>query len=293
MKNKDKEIKKEDNEIPDELPSLAEDTEKEKIEEQKSEQENKTQEEKLEREDDVEDIPDELQPIAEEEIGDFDEDKEKDEAELKKEQEIQEKHDIENDSGRQDEKTSGFFSNLLNITKSQGVKKNLLEKNLYKGMKEYHSLSNADELKEVSKKQLNDKLEKKLNELKFLEDDWKKQKQTIEENKKKLAENEEKIKEKVEQLKPLIKKLKFFEDVPVGKYFMSYDGVIAKNVLGLLNVLKVMDDSIFKKHVNKNKNDFAMWILKVVGDKELSEEARKAKSRKEMIFALEKVYLGN
>jgi hypothetical protein len=291
MGKKQEEQKQENKDIPDELPPLAEDAAKEdnkETEEKNNEPEDKDNKEKEkeqkeepkeenQREDEPEPAPDELQPIDEKTIDEPEE----------KEEQAEEKKEQKEEPEKEQEKSSGFFSNILKITKKQGIKKDFLEKDLYKGMKEYHALSNEESIKPVSKKEIEEKISKNLDELKKLEQEWQNQKEIIEKNKKNLAEKEKNIKEKVEHLRPLLKKIKFFEDVPVGKYFRSYDGIIAKNVLELLNILKVMDDNVFKKHLNNNKNDFSLWISKAVNDKELAAEVRKAKTRKEMISILE------
>ena len=159
-------------------------------------------------------------------------------------------------------------------------------------MKDYYSVKTAADVKAITKKELEDDVANKLNELKLLEKNWQKQKEFIEENKQILVEDEKKIQDKIEELKPLLKKISFYKDAPVGKYFKSKEGVIAKNVFELLNLLKITDESVFKHHATEKRNDFALWIKDVIGDKELAAKLNKASSRKEMISILENASAG-
>ena len=277
-KSSDKEKGALKEEIPDELPPLAEDAAKEEQEKARLEAEKKAKE-KEEQEELKEDVPEELIPIEEKFV--------KEEPE-----ETKEISKLKEGLDEAEEKRGGFFSNLLRITKKQGLNKKLLDKNLYKGMKDYYSLKPSVDIKSITKKELEDNVTAKLDELKLLEKNWQKQKEFVEKNKQILLEDEKKIKEKSEELRPLLKRLSFYEEVPVGKYFRSDDGVIAKNVFELLNLLGIMDEKVFKNHVNKNKNDFALWVRNIVGDKELAVKLSKAGSKKDMISLLENASAG-
>jgi len=59
-----------------------------------------------------------------------------------------------------------------------------------------------------------------------------------------------------------------------------------------LNLLGIMDEKVFKNHVNKNKNDFALWVRNIVGDKELAVKLSKAGSKRDMISLLENASAG-
>ena len=276
-KSSDEEKEVSEKEIPDELPPLVEDAAKEEQEKVRLEVEEKAKKEKEEQEELKEDVPEELTPIDEEIIKE----------EPKEIDKLKEEPDYEFE-----EKGAGFFSNLLNITKNQGLNKKLLNKDLYQGMKNYYSLKPSVDVKLITKKELEDDVTTKLDELKLLEKDWQKQKEFVEKNQQILLENEKKIKEKTEELKPLLKKLSFYEEVPVGKYFRSEDGVIVKNVFELLNLLRIMDEEIFKSHVNKNRNDFALWVRRIIGEEELSAKLNKTLSKTEMISILEDASAG-
>ncbi|OIO61819.1 hypothetical protein COY26_04345 [Candidatus Woesearchaeota archaeon CG_4_10_14_0_2_um_filter_33_10] len=273
ISSKSNEEKKQKEEIPDELPPLAEDVSKEEQEKARLEAEEQAKEEELKEE-----IPEELTPIDENSVEE-------------KPEEIDRLKEEFEDVGSKKQST-GFFSNLLNITKKQGLNKKLLEKDLYKGMQEYHSLKPSVDIKSITKKELEDDIAAKLDELKLLEKNWQKQKEFIEENKQILLADEKKIQDKIEELKLLLRKISFYKDAPVGKYFESKDGVIVKNVFELLNLLKITDESVFKHHTAENRNDFALWIKEVIGDKELAAKLNKSGSKKEIISILEDASAG-
>jgi len=179
ISSKSNEEKKQKEEIPDELPPLAEDVSKEEQEKARLEAEEQAKEEELKEE-----IPEELTPIDENSVEE-------------KPEEIDRLKEEFEDVGSKKQST-GFFSNLLNITKKQGLNKKLLEKDLYKGMQEYHSLKPSVDIKSITKKELEDDIAAKLDELKLLEKNWQKQKEFIEENKQILLADEKKIQDKID-----------------------------------------------------------------------------------------------
>ena len=275
--SKSDEEEKQKEEIPDELPPLAEDAAKEEQEKARLEAEEKAKKE----EELKEEIPEELTPIDEKAV-------EKESEETKEINKLKEEFE---DIGSE-KQSAGFFSNLLNITKKQGLNKKLLEKDLYKGMKDYYSSKPSVDIKPITKKELEDDVAIKLDELKLLEKSWQKQKEFIEENKQILVADEKKIQDKIEELKPLLRKISFYKGAPVGKYFESKEGVIVKNVSELLDLLRITDEDVFKHHATENRNDFALWIKEVIGDKELAAKLNRSDSKKEMISILEDASAG-
>jgi hypothetical protein len=196
-----------------------------------------------------------------------------------------------NDLKSNSQMDSGFFNNLIDITKNQGINEKLLDKNLYKRMVDYNSVAIDKNIKSKTKKNIEHEVIEKLNELNVLERSWKRQKEFVEKNQKILDEDEENVQIKVEELKPLLKQLNFYEEAPVGKYFRSEDGVIAKNVYELLNLLKVMDEKVFKNHITERNNDFYLWIRDIIKNKELATKISKVTSKKEMVLIIEQSIL--
>lgn len=75
-----------------------------------------------------------------------------------------------------------------------------------------------------------------------------------------------------------------------AQYFFLANGVVIKSAAELSDALKAMDTKLFQKHVDLEKNDFAVWLKKVVREPELAAHIEKAHTKKEMIAALD-IYL--
>jgi len=72
-------------------------------------------------------------------------------------------------------------------------------------------------------------------------------------------------------------------------YLELPDGRIIKNMVGLIEALKEMNDEEFSLHVSRHYNDFAEWILEAYGEEELAGKIGKIKNRGRMIKLLCKV----
>ncbi len=282
---------KKQEDIPDELPELVEDTivkkeekseETPKIEPSEPTEPIKTAEPEVKPKEETLAEPPPLTKADENNVAEPSELVESDEAP----NELPDFNDVDEQRGE------GFFSDILDITKRQGVNKSLLEKNLYQGMKNYHSSETTFSVKSVTKKEIDQDVIKKLNELKLLEEKWQNQKDKLVKEKQILLEYEKNVKDKVDELKLLVNRQGLYEDVPVGKYFRTADGIIAKNVFELLDLLKIMDDEVFKKHVNKKSNDVSTWIKNIIGDKELAKKLAELSSKNQMISVIETTFAG-
>ena len=71
------------------------------------------------------------------------------------------------------------------------------------------------------------------------------------------------------------------------KPFYLEDGTTLNNLSELLGALKFMDDTLFSKYVTPEKNDFANWVEFCLGNKELANRMRVAKSKDELVEILE------
>ncbi len=74
------------------------------------------------------------------------------------------------------------------------------------------------------------------------------------------------------------------------KYFWLENGVVIKSLLQLSDALKTMDDELFRKHVNSEKNDIADWIKNKLRIEELGRKLEKTTKKEQMIEILE-VYM--
>lgn len=70
--------------------------------------------------------------------------------------------------------------------------------------------------------------------------------------------------------------------------FWVCDGQILSDLKELSAALRKMEKSVFKYHVNNEKNDFSQWVEEVLGDKKLAREIRKSKTLKGMATKIEK-----
>jgi len=78
-------------------------------------------------------------------------------------------------------------------------------------------------------------------------------------------------------------KEKAFNDCLSGKELWTQDGTVVKNLKGLSKAIKKQDDYTFTYHVNdeSHKNDYAKWVMDVIGDKELCTRLLQAPNNKE------------
>jgi len=72
-----------------------------------------------------------------------------------------------------------------------------------------------------------------------------------------------------------------------NKCFWIQYGPVVKDIFELQDALTNITDEQFKHHVNSIKNDFAVWVEEILGDKECAKNIKKAKSIKAMIKAVE------
>lgn len=74
---------------------------------------------------------------------------------------------------------------------------------------------------------------------------------------------------------------KYLEKVPETMVFWCNDGQIFNCLDQLMLGFDMMSDETFMYHCNQDKNDFACWIMDVVGDGELAKDIKKAKTKTE------------
>jgi hypothetical protein len=66
------------------------------------------------------------------------------------------------------------------------------------------------------------------------------------------------------------------------KVLILKNGTVVRNLYDLRLALKYMDEDTFRAHVTSNRNDFVNWVEVAVGDLNLANSLRSARSRKEM-----------
>ncbi len=72
---------------------------------------------------------------------------------------------------------------------------------------------------------------------------------------------------------------KYLATVQEDKIFQSHDGKILRNLEELAQGLSNMSDETYMYHMNRNKNDFAIWVREVIGDQELATDLKTTLSR--------------
>ena len=78
------------------------------------------------------------------------------------------------------------------------------------------------------------------------------------------------------------------QDVPSGKKFILTTGKKIKNIPQMIGELKNISDTVFKAHINEEKNDVANWIRDVFKDNDLADKIMKTKRKNKIIRLLEK-----
>jgi len=72
---------------------------------------------------------------------------------------------------------------------------------------------------------------------------------------------------------------RYLNDVAPEQCFWVNNGPILKNLDELANALPDISDEAYQHHVNKERNDFSIWINDVVGDKKLSNDLLSSRSK--------------
>ncbi|MFH1316125.1 MAG: hypothetical protein ABII01_01275 [Candidatus Woesearchaeota archaeon] len=288
--------------VPDELPSLAEDTIKEEEpagDKPKEREEGKEKEEPDEEKESDEGIPDDFPPLEDEkppeeektvkELGKIGKDKKVEQSEDKKEP-IQ--HHLEKPKAGT-EMDKGFFSELLSVVEEKGINEGILRQDFSKRMKDYWYFHPQEKGKTKSKEHLEHGLFEQLHQLKRLEERWVAQKKFLEEDKIILLEQERGINAKTEELQRILNQLEFYKDVSPDKCFVMKNGMTSKNLHELMSLVEVIDNDTFNHHISKGRNDFSDWIKHVVGNEELAKKVSAVKTREEMLMILENASIGN
>ena len=165
----------------------------------------------------------------------------------------------------------------------------LLSQDLLASMKESYGIkeeAHRTGLSSVEAKHLQASLSEVLTQLRAMEGKWRAHKAMLEEYQKLVSEEEMKIKRKEKELKELLRRSKLFVNVPDDRVIMLKGSIPIRNLSELINALRRMDQSAFRQHVGKGKNDFSELAASV--DKGLGEQLKKAGSKKSMLNVLDR-----
>ncbi len=78
---------------------------------------------------------------------------------------------------------------------------------------------------------------------------------------------------KVEDIKKILSNVSDFES------FWFCNNTVASSLEELSKLLLEIDDTTFRYHLHKNKNDYEDWIKNIIGDEEFSKEISRVKTR--------------
>jgi len=68
-------------------------------------------------------------------------------------------------------------------------------------------------------------------------------------------------------------------DVVPEKCFWAVNGAVIKNLRELEPAIENMGEHDFRKHVNREKNDFSNWVKEAVNDEELASKMSQTRSK--------------
>ncbi|KYK27376.1 hypothetical protein AYK26_03900 [Euryarchaeota archaeon SM23-78] len=183
----------------------------------------------------------------------------------------------------------GYFSEIEHYIKNKDVNEiidDVMKKDFLTSMKDYHGARAQGKPFYLHQQDLKYKLEKKMEQLRSLEEEWHSLKAQIEEKEKKRIEIEQRIEQESQELKELFRQIKvnqiLEQQSPKEHYFKLRNGQELKNLNDLRKVLEYMSDEDFNHHVNQEKNDFAIWIREALQNKALYEKIKDTKTREEL-----------
>ncbi|MBU0666652.1 MAG: hypothetical protein ABIC91_06255 [Nanoarchaeota archaeon] len=79
--------------------------------------------------------------------------------------------------------------------------------------------------------------------------------------------------------------------IPEHEHFYFVHGKKAETIIDFKNAIKDMSDKEFKHHVNKQKNDFAKWILEVLKEESLAKAISYCHSKEDVLKAIKEYEL--
>lgn len=182
-------------------------------------------------------------------------------------------------------KEEGFFGNVLKVVQKQGmIKDKFFEKDLFDRMQHYwDNQSKASETLVPSQRKIEYDVINKLSELKDLENKWRIQREVLEHDKKYLKDREGEIKKLIEELMVSFKHIRLYQDVAPDKYFYFKNGMVAKNLHELVELISIIDDATLQFHVNAHKNDVVVWVDNIVKDHEMADRLKGKFTRDELM----------
>jgi hypothetical protein len=180
-----------------------------------------------------------------------------------------------------------FFTEFSQFLKRENLAaEGLLEKDILWRMKEFHKHRQEGKEYYLLGKDVQAAIERKIGELRKLEQEWFTQKAHADSLEHNVQLVEREIETRTAELKQLVRqanaKSRLEHTVPEGYELTLIDGRKLRSLLDLKNALRNMPDTVFASHVNPMRNDFAAWIRGSMNDPELGAKLTPIRDREQM-----------
>ncbi|MCP3682406.1 MAG: hypothetical protein GY861_06910 [bacterium] len=187
------------------------------------------------------------------------------------------------------EEHEGYFSSVLKMAKEHGeARERVISEDVFRRMKESWDSSKKKKTEEgtpsLTSGELDAKIRDKARQLEHLETTWRMQKRVLEEDEKLLGDKEDEIQKNIDEFKELMKEMRFVQNVSPDKFLLLKNGAVIKNLDQMAHILKKIDPVTFRFHCSGRKNDFSSWAAQI--DSSIAIKLRTARDKKDMIRIL-------
>lgn len=201
--------------------------------------------------------------------------------------EIPPEKEVIHDPPKQEVKGGGFFHGISKLLDSSSGDK-ILYQDLLANMKQSWSIKNESDksgLSSTEEKNIKANIADVLAQLRLMESKWKAHKLVLEEDQKVILEQEEKIRAKEKDLKKFIRQYKVYQHVQESQALLLRNSIPITSISELINALRKMNASEFRTHADTNHNDFS--DLAAVVDPNLGRRLKSCTSKEEMLRYLD------
>ncbi|MDD9954113.1 MAG: hypothetical protein OXR66_07300 [Candidatus Woesearchaeota archaeon] len=191
-------------------------------------------------------------------------------------------------------KTDGFFSEFEQFAMHENMEaEGMVDKDLLQRMKEFHRARQDGKQYYVYSKDVKDAMQRKLNELKVLEQEWFHAQTQIDELQRGLHTIEHEIESRTNEVKTLMiqakSKSKLEEKAEPGNEFVLKDGRKLTSLLDLKIALRTMPEELFRFHVNARRHDLAAWVQGGLKEKAIAQKMVHLRDRSELLVFLNQI----
>ncbi|MFH1181683.1 MAG: hypothetical protein V1702_01875 [Candidatus Woesearchaeota archaeon] len=198
-----------------------------------------------------------------------------------------EKEETQQEPPRQEAKGESFFFNISKLLNS-GSGDKILYQDLLANMKQNWSIKNESDrsgLSSAEERNIKANIADVIAQLRLMESKWKAHKLVLEEDQKVILEQEEKIKAKEKDLKKFIRQYKVYQHVPESQALLLRNSIPITSISELINALRKMTAAEFSAHANKRHNAFSDLISII--EPALGRRLKSCYSKEDMLRYLE------